>query len=114
MSKRDPKLLLQDIVEACEKIQVYTEGMDFKRFHDDNKTLDAVIRNFEVIGEASKQIPENFRDSHPHISWRHLIGLRNRIVHAYFGVDHQIIWKIIQENLEELKNEVILLIEDTA
>src|SRR5882724_2672741 len=103
MSDRDIKLLLQDIEDATGKILRYTKGLSFDDFMCDSKTMDAVIRNFEIIGEAANKIPADFQLAHPQISWRRIIGLRNRVIHEYFGIDYEIVWKIKNENLTELE-----------
>jgi uncharacterized protein with HEPN domain len=90
------------MLDAAQRIQTYTEGLDFDRFIDDQKTLDAVVRNFEIIGEASTRIHPDFQIQHAQIPWKHLRGYRNRLIHEYFGVDYQIVWEIIQLELEEL------------
>ena len=85
MSKRSSDLLLLDMKEAAEKILKYTKGLSFEDFLADDKTIDAVVRNFEIIGEAYLRIDEDFRFEHPQIEWKKLRGFRNRIVHDYFG-----------------------------
>lgn len=94
MSKRSIELLIEDIIEAGQKINKYTNGLSLDQFISDDKTVDAVIRNFEIIGEAANRLPEDFKDSHPGIDWFRMRGFRNRIVHAYFGIDHSIVWHI--------------------
>lgn len=91
MSKRSSDLLLLDMKEAAEKILKYTKGLSFEDFLADDKTIDAVVRNFEIIGEASLRIDEDFRFEHPQIEWKKLRGFRNRIVHDYFGIDYEIV-----------------------
>ena len=86
MSKREAKLLIDDIVESAHKILNYTEGQRFEDFVNDSKTIDAVVRNFEIIGEAANRLPAEFKNNHPLIDWQRIIGLRNRIVHEYFGI----------------------------
>jgi uncharacterized protein with HEPN domain len=99
MSKREPGLLLDDVRVACAKIGRYLAGYDQAAFLADEKTIDAVVRNLEVVGEAVKQLPAEFREQHPRIPWRQIAGLRNRIVHDYAGVDLEIVWHISQEAL---------------
>ena len=105
-SKRDNILYLEDIVLAMERIQEYIHGLDFNSFKQDYKTVDAVIRNFEVIGEASKNISKKIKDSYPNVPWEEMYRLRNRISHEYFGVDYRIIWDIISTNLSSNLTEV--------
>ena len=94
MSKRNNDLLIQDILDSAEKILKYTEAITFEEFQNDAKTVDAVIRNFEIIGEASNRLPEEFRELHHEIDWHKIRGFRNRIVHDYFGIDYSIVWQI--------------------
>lgn len=103
MSKRIPALLLEDIRSALAKIRRYIGGLTRAAFLHDEKTVDAVVRNLEVIGEAAKQLPATFKAAHPEIEWAQLAGLRNRIVHDYAGVDLEIIWQIVQTSLPELE-----------
>jgi uncharacterized protein with HEPN domain len=88
MSNREIQLLLEDILEAAKKILSYTRGMSFDDFVNDNKTIDAVVRNFEIIGEAANRVPGDFKSNHPEIEWRRMTGLRNRIIHEYFGINY--------------------------
>jgi uncharacterized protein with HEPN domain len=102
MYRRLPRLLVDDILSSCQKILAYTEGMSFEGFIADNKTLDAVIRNFEIIGEAANRLPETFKENHPGIDWHRIRGFRNRIVHDYMGIDYGIVWDIRENFLETL------------
>lgn len=103
MSKRSPELLLEDILEAIEKIERFTVGYSKEQFESDAKTADAVIRNLEIIGEAANRIPEDFQNKHSDVAWNQIIGLRHRIVHDYFGIDLEIIWSILKNDLPTLK-----------
>ena len=102
MSKRDTLLLLEDMFQSAQKIKRYTKDLDFHRFLLDDKTMDAVVRNFEIIGEAANRIDQDFRDKNPEIEWNRIRGFRNRIIHEYFGVDYEIVWEIIETYLDEL------------
>ena len=102
MSKRDPVLLVEDIIESANKILIYTESLSFEEFTNDSKTVDAVIRNFEIIGEAANRLPEDFKDEHAGVDWHRIRGFRNRIVHHYFGIDYSIVWEIKQLYLPSL------------
>lgn len=102
MSKRQPKLLIEDIVESGKKILEYTQELTFDEFINDNKTVDAVIRNFEIIGEAANRLPDEFRDAYPEIDWHRIRGFRNRIVHDYFGIDYTIVWEVRNSFLPKL------------
>jgi uncharacterized protein with HEPN domain len=104
--KRDCKIYLDDILLAIERILEYTEGYDFTRFKQDYKTVDAVIRNFEIIGEAAKNIPDTIKNQYPAVPWTEMYSLRNRIAHAYFGIDYETIWDIITNYLSDNKEEI--------
>lgn len=87
MSKRSSLFLLEDILNAINKINVYIDNQDKETFSEDEKSIDAAVRNLEIIGEAANQLPEEFRVKYNSIEWRKIIGLRNRIVHQYFDID---------------------------
>lgn len=96
--------MLDDVCEAIDKIEQYISGMSFDVFSKDNKTIDAVVRNLEIIGEASNRLPADFKESHTQIEWHKVVGLRHRIVHEYFGIDLQIVWQILQKDLPSLRD----------
>ena len=112
MSKRNTILLLEDMLDAALKIQRYTEGLSFDLFLSDDKTIDAVVRNFEIIGEAANRIDPDFRTKNPEIDWKRIRGFRNRIVHDYFGIDYEIVWTIVEENLTNLIEWLEVIIKD--
>ena len=103
---RDYKLYLHDIKQAVEKIETFTKGFAFEEFAQDTKTVDAVIRNLEILGEAAKHIPKRVKERHPDIDWKAIGGMRNILAHEYFGVRMGIIWKTIRERLPELRYKV--------
>ncbi len=102
MSKRSESLLLQDILESGEKIQRYVQGMTFEQFQSDEKTIDAVARNFEIIGEAANNLSEGTRKKIGETDWNRVKGFRNRLVHEYFGLDYSIVWNVIQNFLPKM------------
>ena len=102
MSKREPKLLIEDIIDSGNKILAYTDGLSFADFTADSKTVDAVVRNFEIIGEAANRLTEDFKNQHKQIDWQRIRGFRNRIVHDYFGIDYSIVWEIKNSFLPDL------------
>jgi uncharacterized protein with HEPN domain len=102
MSKREPSLLVNDIIESGVKILQYTEGMTYESFLEDSKTIDAVIRNFEIIGEAANRLSEAYKEKYPDIDWFKIRGFRNRIVHDYMGIDFGIVWQIREQFLPDL------------
>lgn len=106
MSRRDNHLLVLDMLESAHRINAYTENLDYEEFIYDQKTLDAVVRNFEIIGEAATRVLPDFQLENPQIPWKQLKGYRNRLIHEYFGVDYQIVWEIIQEDLMGLIEEL--------
>ena len=106
MSKRPTHLLLNDIRESIDRIEEYTRGMSLEDFSKDQKSMDAVARNLEIMGEAASRLPDEFKESHSDIEWYKIVGLRHRIVHEYFGVDFEIIWQILQKDLPELRRSL--------
>ena len=111
MSKRDTILLLEDMLDSAQKIKRYTKNIDFEEFLSDDKSIDAVVRNFEIIGEAANRFDSDFRDKNPEIEWNRIRGFRNRIVHDYFGIDYEIVWTIIETYLDELIDWLDTIIE---
>lgn len=109
--ERDPLLYLEDMVVAMKRIAEYTSGLGFQQFKWDYKTVDAVIRNFQVIGEAAKNIPLELKLKYSEIPWDEMYGLRNRIAHEYFGLDYDIIWEIatvhLPRNQEDIERIII-------
>jgi len=103
MPKRDAELLIEDMLEALRKMDGYIGEMEHSAFLRDEKTIDAVVRNLEVLGEAARQMPDDYVMSHSHVPWRKISGLHNRIVHDYFGLDLEIIWQILKNDLPPLK-----------
>jgi len=103
MSNRPVDLLLNDIRQAIDKIEEYTKELSFDAFSEDSKSVDAVARNFEIIGEAANRLPDEFKEKHSEVEWYKVVGLRHRIVHEYFGIDLQIIWQILNNDLPKLR-----------
>lgn len=102
MSNRNPKLYIDDIKKAIDKIKLYIEGITFVEFEKDNKTIDAVIRNLEIIGEAVKNLPREIIEKYPSDEWRGATTMRDRLIHGYIGVDVSIVWETITSDLPKL------------
>ena len=100
---KDYRIYVKDILEAIASIEKFVQNMDFVIFVNDDKTTSAVIRKFEIIGEAAKQIPDNIKAKHITIPWKAMAGMRDKLIHFYAGVDHNLVWETIQTKLPELK-----------
>jgi len=103
---RDEIMYLQDIAESCEKILRFTAGLSQSDLIGDEKTYDAVVRNLEIVGEAAKHISEEIKRQLPEIEWRKAAGLRDMLAHAYFGIDNDILWDVIQNKIPQLAKAV--------
>ena len=99
-------MYLDDLLLAMDRIAEYIQGYSFVDFKRDYKTVDAVIRNFEIIGEASKNLPKELKDRYPDIPWSEMYLLRNKVSHEYFGVDYEIIWDIASNYLPENRSQI--------
>jgi uncharacterized protein with HEPN domain len=108
---RDPELRLEDILESIEWIERYLDGYDYAAFVTDRKTIDAVTRCLEVIGEAAKHLPDSLTDQHPEVPWRAICGFRDVLAHSYFRTDNSIIWDAAGVRCQELKAVVQLLLD---
>lgn len=106
MSKRDARLYIEDVKNSIGKIEKYTKNLSFDDFKNNDQAIDAVVRNLEVIGEAIGKIYDYISDDYPGIPWREIIGMRNKIAHEYFGIDEEVIWGTVKNNLPDLKKEI--------
>lgn len=104
--KRKSSLYLKDILTAIQKIDEFIEGMNFEQFLEDDKTSSAVIRKLEIIGEAVKQLPPEIRERYSEIPWAAMAKSRDKIIHFYHGIDYEIIWQIIKEDLPRVKEKL--------
>ena len=105
---------LQDILEAIKKAEQFTEGLDFERFTADDKTVFAVIRALEIIGEAAKKVPKSVRNRYPQVPWREITGIRDKLIHDYFGVNMEVVWKTVQEDLPILRPLVTQMVDEAT
>ncbi|MGB7068841.1 MAG: DUF86 domain-containing protein [Pyrinomonadaceae bacterium] len=104
--EKDNRVFLRDILDCIGRIEGYVQDLDYDRFQQDRKTIDAVVRNVEIIGEAANNLSDEVRSDHTQIEWRKMIATRNRIIHGYASVDLEIIWNIAQNDLEQLATEI--------
>jgi len=101
--KRDYRLFIKDIISAMDSIERFVDGMSLDELTQDDKTSSAVIRKFEIIGEATKHIPDRLREKHHEIAWKGMAGMRDRLTHAYFGIDYRLVWDAIKIEIPALK-----------
>lgn len=104
--KRRDKDFLEDINEAMNLISLYTKGLTYQKFLEDRKAQDAVVRNFEVIGEAVKNITAVSKSKYPDVPWKKVAGLRDKLIHFYFGIDYKIVWRIAKKEIPKLRKQV--------
>ena len=106
MSKRTDKEFLFDIQEAIRRISLYTKGLNYRDFLQKIETQDAVLRNLEIIGEAVKNISQDLKKQYSDVQWKEIAGMRDRIIHCYFGVNWDIVWQTAKEKLPQLKEQL--------
>jgi uncharacterized protein with HEPN domain len=104
--KRELRDYIKDILDSISDIESFVGGMDFNTFIGDKKTINAVIRSLEIMGEASKKIPEGLRARHPGIPWKRLAGMRDKLIHEYHGIDLEIVWEVIKREIPPLKPKI--------
>ena len=110
-SSQNWRIYVQDMIEFGERVETYTAGLDQDAFIADTRTYDAVLRNIELIGEAATHIPGSLRETNPEIEWRKIIGARNRVAHAYAGIDDDVIWDIIRTDVPNLLPKLRRMVE---
>jgi len=114
MSKRTDKEFLLDIQEAIRRIELYIKGLNYQDFSQKIETQDAVVRNLEIIGEAVKNISSNLKGKYEDIQWREIAGMRDKIIHFYFGVNWDIVWQTVKDKLPQLKEKVENIFRETG
>ncbi len=105
---------LRVIEDASNRIQEYAKNLSWLEYLQDHKTQDAIVHNLEVIGEATKSLSDYFRSKYPDIPWREMMGTRDRLTHHYFGVNQEIVWQIVQQDLPKLEPQIELIISNLA
>jgi uncharacterized protein with HEPN domain len=109
---RDYTLYLKDILESMEAIEKFVEGIEFDSFQRSDMISSAVIRKFEIIGEATKNIPETIRNKYAEIPWKEMAGMRDRLIHLYFGIKYNLVWRTIKDVIPQVKPIIRKIIED--
>jgi len=112
MKRRDYRDYLQDILDAVNDIESFVGSMSYEEFIRDRKTLNAVVRSIEIIGEASKNIPDTVKAKYKELPWKQMTGMRDKLIHAYFGVDVETLWKAVKENIPPLKQAIQKILKD--
>ena len=111
---RDIRLYLEDILESCQRISLYAEGMSIENFVKNNLVYDAVLRNIEIVGEAAKHVPDNVRKQFLEVDWRRIAGMRDIVAHHYFSIHDEIVWDIVVNKIPELTEQVGKILESSS
>lgn len=109
---KDAAIFLEDILKNIELIDEFTISGNKENFMEDTKTQYSVIRGIEIIGEATKNLPKNITDKYPDIPWKDIAGMRDKLIHAYFGVDSKRVWSVVKDDLPDLKKRIKIILED--
>ncbi|GFP35883.1 hypothetical protein HKBW3S43_01670, partial [Candidatus Hakubella thermalkaliphila] len=109
---RNHRLYVKDIFQAMESIEKFVEGMEFEDFKRDDKTLSAVIRKFEIIGEATKNLPDTIKEKYTIVPWKEMAGMRDKLIHFYFGIKHDLVWRTIKDVVPQVKPLMRKILEE--
>ncbi|MBU0999117.1 DUF86 domain-containing protein [Patescibacteria group bacterium] len=109
---KNPEIFLKHILESIGEIEKYTKKISRDKFFQTTQTQDAVVRRLEIIGEAVKNLPATFRNKYPDIPWKKIAGMRDVLIHEYFGVDLRLVWRIAKKDLPELKNNILKILKE--
>jgi uncharacterized protein with HEPN domain len=112
MTPKDYRDYIQDMLDAISDVYDFIGTMSFEEFLKDKKTVNAVLKSIEILGEASKRIPQNLRDKYPVVPWKRMAGVRDKLIHEYSGVDLEIVWKLIKHELTLVQPEIIKVMGD--
>lgn len=111
MSRRGDREFLLDMLEACRRIEAFVEGISYGEFLDDIKTQDAILRNIEILGEASKKISNVLKGKYAEVEWKKIASTRDKLIHFYFGVNLEIVWDIVKKEIPKLKEKISKILE---
>jgi uncharacterized protein with HEPN domain len=111
MKKRDYGDFVQDILDSINDVENFIDGMEFEDFINDKKTIYSVVHAIEIIGEAAKNVPEQIRTKYPDVPWKQMAGMRDKLIHEYFGVDLEILWKTAKDDVPQLKTPILKVTE---
>ena len=103
---------IKDILNSIDEIEEFVNEIDFKEFVKDRKTFNATIRSLEVIGEAANKVPSFIKEKYPDIPWKEMVGMRNKLIHEYFGIDEEILWETVKKDIPALKRRVLKVYKD--
>ena len=109
--KKDPKIFLIHILECIEAIEEYSKGLTEKQFLKDQRAQDAIVRRFEIIGEATKHLPSSLKDKYPKVQWREIMSMRDRLIHEYFNVMMDLVWETVKKDLPKFKKQIQKMVQ---
>jgi len=112
--QREPRVFLEDILTAAVKVEKFTKGLSYEDFIDNDLVVDAVIKNILVIGEATKNIPEEIRKINAQIEWRKMAGMRDMMIHGYFSINYRIVWDVVQNKIPTLKQQIEVILKNLS